>query len=56
MAKKTGLGPGATPGRRYTFVPKTVIPPTPSARKIIIAAESRSMTLSAESRTLTIIA
>ena len=56
MAKKTRLTPSATPGRRYTFVPKTVIPPTPSARKYIIPAEDRTIVIEAESRTVVITA
>ena len=58
MAKKTGLGPTATPGRRRTFVAKTEAAAlvTPAIRTVIIAVESRSRVIASESRTATIAA
>ena len=58
MAKKIGLGPTATPGRRPTFTAKTEAAGlvTPNSRTTIIAAESRSRVIASEDRTASIAA
>ena len=46
MSKKTTLGPGATPGRRYLITPKGLIEIPPTVRTATIATEDRTSIIS----------